>query len=50
MLSETILTFISTINTRVANIEDGHGFTGAISAPVTNNMIPFYYADQVCIP
>jgi len=42
--------FITTINDRVTNIENGYDFSGAISAPVDGNVIPFYYANQAAFP
>ena len=34
----------------ISEIQDGYDFTGKITAPVTGNVIPFYYADQSAFP
>ena len=36
--------------TAIADIQDGYDFTGKITAPVTDNVIPFLYADQSAFP
>ena len=34
----------------IADIQDGYDFTGKITAPATDNVIPFLYADQAAFP
>ena len=41
---------IVTINTEITDIKDGFDFTGKITAPVDENVIPFYFADQDRFP
>ena len=48
--TSTLLNAESTNASVIADIQDGFDFTGKISAPVVDNMIPFYYADQAAFP
>ena len=34
----------------IADIQDGYDFTGKITAPATDNVIPFLFADQAAFP
>lgn len=45
-----LATDIVTINTEITNIKDGFDFTGKITAPVDESVIPFYFADQTRFP
>ena len=45
-----LATDLLNLTTEVNSIKDGYDFTGAITAPVVANSIPFYYPDRTQFP
>ena len=47
---EEILANLQQLQDLIDGIEDGYDFTGRITAPATDNIVPFLYADQAAFP
>ena len=47
---EEILNNLQNLQDLIDGIEDGYDFTGRITAPATDNVVPFLYADQAAFP
>ena len=47
---EEILNNLQNLQDLIDGIEDGFDFTGRITAPATDNVVPFLYADQAAFP
>ena len=47
---EEILANLQQLQDLIDGLEDGYDFTGRITAPATDNVVPFLYADQAAFP
>ena len=47
---QEILDNLQVLQDLIDGLEDGYDFTGRITAPATDNVIPFLYADQAAFP
>ena len=47
---EEILNNLQVLQDLIDGLEDGYDFTGRITAPATDNIVPFLYADQAAFP